>query len=47
MIMKAPPDGRVITTLASDVGPGRIAVDNTSVYKTDYSGGRVIKVTPK
>jgi hypothetical protein len=47
-IVKSTPDGRVVTTLVPTVGSGgRIAVDATSVYWTDYTAGTVMRLTPK
>jgi hypothetical protein len=47
MIMKAPPGGNPLTTLASGIGAGRMAVDATSVYWTAEAAGNVMKLTPK
>jgi hypothetical protein len=47
-ILKAPLAGGTPISLATTVGElGSVVVDATSVYFTDFSGGNVVKVTPK
>jgi hypothetical protein len=47
-ILKAPLAGGSPVTLATSVSEVfSLVVDDTSVYFTDFSGGNVVKVTPK
>jgi hypothetical protein len=47
-ILKAPLAGGSPITLATSVSEVfSLVVDDTSVYFTDFSGGNVVKVTPK